>query len=147
MTIQEKFDSLAPYLRGIKRAENFSIVEMHLKTKWAVPNNDKIQNQNKPVDGDVNQKFYMFYSENSIDEVLEYLEENVINKNIEIEKKEDLLKRKITELKNIFQTNSLDELEQLKFIKENEDLLSLNGNGLKEPEPKEEKEPETIKED
>jgi uncharacterized Zn finger protein len=72
----------------------------------------------------------MFYSDTkSFDEILDYIEEKVINYNLEIEEKERLLKAKVEELKRVFETKSLDELNHLKFTTE-ENNLKLNAKNI-----------------
>ena len=72
----------------------------------------------------------MFYSDTkSFDEILDYIEEKVINYNLEIEEKERLLKAKVEELKRVFETKSLDELNHLKFTTE-ENSLKLNAKNI-----------------
>jgi uncharacterized Zn finger protein len=61
----------------------------------------------------------------SFDEILDFVEEKVINYNLEIEEKERLLKAKVEELKRVFETKSLDELNHLKFTTE-ENSFKLN---------------------
>jgi hypothetical protein len=60
-------------------------------------------------------------STDSIDNVLTHVE-FVINYNIEKENKLSLLKAKIEELKVLFSDKSLKDLENLKFVFENEEL-------------------------
>ena len=63
------------------------------------------------------------------EDILDYIEEKVINYNLEIEEKERLLKAKVEELKRVFETKSLDELNHLKFTTE-ENSLKLNAKNI-----------------
>ena len=83
--IQERFKELSPYLKGLKVAEKYNIVEVSLKSSWKVVNNDDI-GTDKTNNG------LIFFSENkSFDQILDWLSEDVINYNIEIEEKQRLL--------------------------------------------------------
>jgi hypothetical protein len=133
--IQKRIDLLKPYFRGIKLAENYRIVEINFKKVWDIVNDtDEISVQQKELKDNPKMIYTMFYSENkTFDEILDFVEE-VVNYNLELEQKESLLKAKVEELKKVFETKSLDELNNLKFTT-NEDTLKLNGikvgvNGL-----------------
>lgn len=140
--IESIFDELDPYLRGIKKADNFSIVEVHLKQSWLIPEHGTIQNQSKPTkDGGI--LYHMFYSESdSFDKIIDWVKKSVIEMNIETELKEELLRQKVAQLKEVFETNSLEELKTMKFSSDT-DVLKLKGSGdsntKKEKEPKVEK--------
>jgi hypothetical protein len=123
--IQERLDKLSPYFKGIKIAEDYNIVEMSLKRTWKVPQHENIQA--KEVDTG-----QFFFSETlSFDNILDWLENDVINYNLEVEEKERLLAAKVEELKRVFETSSLDELTNLKFSTE-DDVLRLHKNNKKE---------------
>ena len=72
---------------------------------------------------------YHFYGEKNklnVDTLLDFLEE-VINENLDRERKEDLFKKKVEELKTVFKSSTLTDLENLlikveeeKKIKEDE---------------------------
>jgi hypothetical protein len=139
MTIDKVFKDLDPYLRGVKKAENYSIVEVNLKQTWLIPPHQSIKHQSKKIDGGLN--YYMFYGENNegFDQIIDWLKTEVIEMNIETEQKEELLKQKVAELKEVFESSSLDELKDLKFSS-NPDVLKLNNsskNSKKEEEKKE----------
>jgi hypothetical protein len=57
-----------------------------------------------------------------LDELLNYVDKT-IKLNVEREKKHDLLKEKVNELKEVFKKNSLEKLKRLKFIFTEEDLV------------------------
>ncbi len=125
--IETIFTELDPYLRGIKKADNYSVIEAHLKSSWLIPEHGSIQNQNKKIDGGL--VYYMFYSEtDSFDKLINWLKDDVVSMNIEVEQKEELLKQKVSQLKEMFETSSLDELKNLKFSSD-DDVLKLSGKG------------------
>ncbi len=125
------FEGLKPYLKGVKQAEDYKIVEVDLTKNWLIPGNDKIKGQQKQSDGKT--ESWIFYSDEiGFDEIIDWLKNDVIDMNIELEEKESLLKTKVDELKKIFNNSTLEELKNLKFNSE-EDVLKL---GQKELENK-----------
>jgi len=126
--IQKRIDNLQPYFKGLKVAEDYKIVELTIKKNWDVENTEDIMStQKESKDGGI---YTMFYSiTKSFDEILDFVEEKVINYNLEIEEKERLLKAKVEELKRVFESKSLDELNNLKFTTE-ENSLKLKGINL-----------------
>lgn len=156
-TIQEKLDSLQPYVLSIRYVQGIQVVDAVFKDGWTVPKSEYIEIEK----GDTEQEYYMFFSEKKdigIDELLDYIE-NIININIEREMKYELLKEKVKELKTLFNTTPLEKLKSLKFKLSNnsisediseEDILlndpQVNEPHINNPEDKE-KTPETITEE
>lgn len=119
--IQERLNELRPYVVGIRYLQGIQLVDAVLKEGWAVPESQVIQRER--VDGDEN--YYMFFSENEdidIDDLLDYVQE-IINLNIEREKKYELLKSKVAELQKIFKDNTLSKLQKLKFTFSEPDII------------------------
>jgi hypothetical protein len=135
--IQKRLERLKPYFKGIKVAEHFNIVEFNLKKEWLIQEKSGIDVQQKPS-GDNKQAgilYNMFYSDSkTFDEILNYVEEDVIAHNLELEQKETLLRAKVEELKRVFEDKSLVELNGLKFTTEN-DSLKLGTNKKPTPPP------------
>jgi hypothetical protein len=132
--IQEKIDKLKPYFKGIKVAENFKIVEFNLKKGWDVNGSEEIDLQQREIKENSNFLYNMFYSESkNFDEILDYVKKNIIDRNLEIEQKEELLRMKVEELKRVFEDSSLDELNNLKFMTE-DNSLKLNSNNISKKE-------------
>jgi len=111
--IQERLNALRPYVVGIRYLQGIQLVDAVLKEGWTVPESKLIQRER--VDGDDN--YFMFFSDKEdidIDDLLDYVQE-IIDLNIEREKKFELLKLKVDELKKIFKDNSLTKLQRLRF--------------------------------
>lgn len=128
MSIQQRIDKLSSYFKGIKLAESYRVIEVNIKKGWAIP---LTQEESEEIEFSQKESkepsiyYTMFFSKTkTFDELLDFVEERVINHNLEIEEKERLLKSKVEELKKVFETKSLDELNNLKFTTE-EDSLSL----------------------
>jgi len=115
--IQEKLNSLRPYVTGIRFVKNLPVVDVILKEGWNIFESDTVSY--KP--GTTNSNYFMVFpknAEDNIDIVLSHVE-YVIEINIEKENKLVLLKAKIEELKILFTNKPLSELERLKFLIEN----------------------------
>ena len=113
MTFQEKLNALQPYLIGIRYLSGMAVVDVVFKEDWVIQESDKI----KRVKGNDELNYYMIFSEVEgvgIDDLLGYVD-NTIKLNLDREKKHDLLRIKVTELKEVFKKNSLARLSKLKF--------------------------------
>jgi hypothetical protein len=111
--IQKTLDALQPYVIGIRYVEGTPLVDAVFKEGWSVPNDPKI----KQVKGDEGMNYYMLFSEVKgigLDDLLSFVD-RTIKLNVEREKKQDLLRIKVAELKEIFKTSSLTKLKTLKF--------------------------------
>lgn len=119
--IQERLNALRPYVIGIRYLQGIQLVDAVLKEGWTVPESQLIQKER--VDGEDN--YYMFFSDSEdidIDDLLDYVQE-IINLNIEREKKYELLKEKVAELQKIFKDCSLNKLQRLKFTFSEPDIV------------------------
>lgn len=119
--IQKALDALQPYVIGIRYLEGTVLVDVVFKEGWAVPEDPQI---NK-AKGDEGMNYYMLFSEApnvGLDEILAYVDKT-IKLNLEREKKHELLREKVNELKELFKKNSLEKLNRLKFTFKEEDLI------------------------
>jgi hypothetical protein len=144
-SIQKTLDSLQPYVIGIRYLEGLPLVDTVFKEGWTVPEDSSITK----IKGDEGMNYYMIYSEKKgvgIDELLSFVDKT-IKLNLEREKKHELLRVKVEELKKLFKDNSLAKLSRLKFTFSEEDILpslgefDLNIEEQKEPEQIEQTEP------
>jgi hypothetical protein len=134
--IEEKINKLLPYFKGLKVTDTYKIVELHLKKSWVVNEDDNldVNFQKKEIKENNNQYYYLFYSDSeTFDDMVNYIENGVIKYNLEIEEKENLLRSKVEELKRVFESKSLDELNNLKFTTD-EDALRLNNKKTQKKE-------------
>jgi hypothetical protein len=112
--IQEKLNSLQPYVIGIRYTEGMGLIDVVFKDGWIVPESKTI----KSIVNDENKNHHVFYSENDsigVDELLDYAE-TIIKLNIERELKYKLLNEKTIELKKLFTNHSLSELKNMRFV-------------------------------
>jgi hypothetical protein len=121
-SIQKTLDSLQPYVIGIRYLEGLPLIDTVFKEGWTVPDDQAITK----VKGDEGMNYYMIYSEKKgvgIDDLLSFVDKT-IKLNLEREKKQDLLRIKVEELKKLFKDNSLIKLSRLKFNFSEEDVVS-----------------------
>ena len=119
--IQKTLDSLQPYVIGIRYLEGTPLVDAVFKEGWTVPEDPTI----KKLKGNDELNYFMIFSETigvGLDELLDYVAKT-IKINEEREKKHELLKVKVNELKEIFKRTSLNKLTNLKFTFPEEDLV------------------------
>lgn len=152
--IQEKLNSLRPYVTGIRFVKDLPVVDLVIKEGWNMFETDNVLY--KPSSN--NKNYFMVFPKNpkdNIDIVVTHVE-NVINVNIENENKLTLLKVRIEELKRLFSEKNLNQLEKLKFVFEEItsptlDDININPksrhvkNGIELP-PKEENKVEKVEE-
>lgn len=132
--IQERFNQLQPYLRGVKLAGEFSVVECILKNTWKIDGiiPEGIQYKSgKESEEHRGYVSHMFWAEEIIDDIVNALE-IVINTNIEMEQKQALLRSKVEELKKMFEDKSLDELKALKFSSDIDVTINVEPQKTKE---------------
>jgi hypothetical protein len=120
-SLQKTLDSLQPYVIGIRYLEGTPVVDAVFKEGWTVPEDSNI----KKAKGNDELNYYMIFSEVKgigLDDLLNYVDKT-IKVNLEREKKHDLLRTKVNELKEIFKKNSLTKLQRLKFTFAEEELV------------------------
>ena len=111
--LQKRLDSFKPYLIGIRYLESMVVVDVVFKDDWTIPEDQNI----KKIKGDDKLNYYMICSEVEgigLDDLLDYVDK-VIKINLEIEDKRDLLRKKISELTELFKKNTLTRLINLNF--------------------------------
>ena len=123
--LQKTLEQLQPYVIGIRYVEGKPVVDAVFKDGWNVPDEPLI----KKIKGNEELNYFMLFSDADnvgLDELLGYVE-RTIKLNIDREKKHNLLRDKVTELKELFKRNSLAKLNRLKFVFGDEELVpSLN---------------------
>lgn len=113
-TLHKKFNQLKPYVIGLRFIEDMAVVDTLFKDGWSVPQSKNI----KVGKSEESVNYHMFYSDDpniTLDDIMNFIEET-IKINIEREKKFELLKVKVEELKTFFKNNSLSKLQNMKFV-------------------------------
>ncbi len=131
--LQQTLNSLQPYVIGIRYINNgVAVVDAVFKDGWTLPESEII----KRAKGNDEVNYYMIFSEKDgvgIDELLDYVR-TTIAVNIEREKKHELLKEMVNELKLVFKKNTLTNLRRLRFTFGEEEVMpELNEFDLDEP--------------
>lgn len=119
--IQKTLDSLQPYVIGIRFLKTIPVVDVVLNEGWTLPEDANIIR----TKGDESMNYHMIHSEVpsiGLDKLLEYVDKT-IKLNLDREKKHELLKSKVNELKEVFKKNTLDKLQRLKFTFGDEDFV------------------------
>ena len=106
------------YLISVRKLKNYLSIDIEFPLTWKIPKRfaqeDKIMENQKLND---NARFFSFvceFNESVVNLTVENIK-NIIAYNKEIELKERLLKQKIDELKRIFESKKLENLQTLKF--------------------------------
>ena len=128
MNFTELLSHLFPYMSGIRKVKQYVSIDLVFPTGWTFPTEivektNVVQNENYKGSG----TFLSFVAEP--DEKLEQTIENIfelIGYNLERQEKEILLKNKIQELKQIFESSKLNDLQNLKFELPYDDYDLLN---------------------
>ena len=112
--IKERLNNLRPYVRGVRFVKDMAVVDVVFKDGWDVYENSIVTY--KPSKSSKN--YFMFFpmdqESSDFDLLLDHIED-IIGNNIERENKLVLLKAKVEELKVLFDSKPLTELERLKF--------------------------------
>jgi hypothetical protein len=120
--LQKTLDALQPYVIGIRYIDKMTVVDTIFKTGWTLPESKTVK---KAKGEDESLNYYMIFSDIQgvgLDEILEYVA-NVIKINIDREKKHELLRTKVNELKEFFKKHTLNDLTKLKFVLAEEELV------------------------
>lgn len=106
------------YLVSVRKLKNYLSIDIEFPLSWKIPKRFAQEDQiieNKRLNED--SRFFSFvceFDESLVDKSVENIK-NIIAYNKEIELKERLLKQKIDELKRIFESKKLENLQTLKF--------------------------------
>ena len=106
------------YLHGIRKHEEYFIVDLSLPTNWSIPTKS-IENVGikvyKTTENIKIISFYTIFGEEDCGRLMEVIRE-VIKLNKEREEKDSLLHEKRLELEKLFTSNNLDSLKNMSFI-------------------------------
>ena len=113
-----EFKDIFQFLISVRKLKTYISIDVEFPLTWKIPKRfvqeDKIIENQKVND---NARFFSFVSEFNeviLNQTVENIK-NIISYNKEIEMKERLLKQKIDELKKIFESKNLENLQTLKF--------------------------------
>ncbi len=138
MGLYEDIQGIFEYLVSVRKLKNYLSIDIELPNTWKIPK--KFATEDKVVEitsKSPNKRGFSFvceFDEENVDANLQNVK-NIIAYNKEIELKERLLQQKISELKKIFETTKLDNLQSLKFelieerLTNGEEVFNTNGEG------------------
>ena len=118
MSIYKEFNDLYPYIQSIRKLKNYLSVDMSFPRNWKLPK--KYVKEDSVLENDSTDKnqrsisFVSKFEERSINHIAENIK-NIIKFNKELEAKEKLFNDKVNELKNLFEKQNLQSLNELKF--------------------------------
>ena len=118
MTLFEELFVLFPYLTSVIKLKTYLSFDMSFPNTWGLPK--KYVNENQVVENETQSKtnrsisFVSEFSQESVDNTIESIK-GVIRYNKEREEKERLFESKVTELKTLFEKQTLGDLKGLEF--------------------------------
>lgn len=126
------------YLISVRKLKSYLTIDIEFPSQWKIPKKfvkeDKIIENEKVTEGFRFFSFVSEFDEKNLNETISNIK-NIISYNKEIELKEKLLKSKIDELKRIFESEKLDNLQSLKFeilqekLDDGEEIINTRGTG------------------
>jgi hypothetical protein len=124
------------YLVSVRKLKKYLTIDIEFPNQWKIPK--RFVQEDKIVENErINENFRFFsfvseFDEKVMNETVSNIK-SIISYNKEIEMKEKLLKSKIDELKRIFESEKLDNLQSLKFeifqekIEDGEEIIDTRG--------------------
>ncbi len=114
--IDEHFEKYPQNIIGFRVNKATKIIDVWLNNTWDIPKVPKDINVKKQkVSEETNSTYYIVYSDSLDFGILYDTVSSIIEHNLDIERKQNLFKDKLTELKNLFTTLSYDELKAIQF--------------------------------
>lgn len=118
LQVEDYISQIGEYFKGIEKFNDALIVRIQLPDKWGVyPSAD---GRIKPAVSETTPNEYFYYGDSGevkLEEIFQLIIETIqMNKDVLI--KIELLKDKVNELKELFDTKTLEELKTLKFVTE-----------------------------
>jgi hypothetical protein len=132
MSLFKEIEKISDYIISIRKLEKYFSFDISFPGTWSILKSHVDETKTLFTKSDDKVKTVSFVSEineESINDTISKIE-NIINYNIEREEKQKLFQEKVNELKNLFEKESLDELKNIKFDKdeiprlETEDTIS-----------------------
>jgi hypothetical protein len=118
MTFYQELAVINPYLQSVRKLKNYLSVDVNFPNTWKLPK--KYVPENSVIENETSIKdfrsfsFVSVFEEKLVEEMLINLN-GVIKFNKEREEKEKLFETKVSELKQIFDKQNLENLKNLSF--------------------------------
>jgi hypothetical protein len=118
MTFYQELAVIHPYLQSVRKLKNYLSIDVNFPTTWKlpkkyVPDNSVVENESTLKDHRCF-SFVSAFEEKLVEDMLINLN-GVIKYNKEREEKERLFESKVSELKQIFDKQNLENLKNLSF--------------------------------
>lgn len=117
MSFYKEIKPFIEYLHQIRKLENYIVFDMLFSKNWKIPKKfiveDKFLN-NGTLEDKLHLSFICDFEENSLNLIQNNIL-GIIRYNLEREAKEKLFEAKVSELKNMFDKESLENLKVLQF--------------------------------
>jgi len=120
MSLFKEIEKISEYIISIRKLEKYFSFDMSFPGTWSILKSQVDETKTVFTKSDDKVKTVSFISEMSDESMGEtiYRIENIVNYNLEREEKQRLFQQKVSELKNLFEKESVDELKNLKFDKD-----------------------------
>ena len=118
MSLYTEFSTLFPYLQSVRKLKEYLSFDVSFPTSWKIPKKfieeDKVMEQQQTINTHRLFSFVCEINEESIEKTSNNIK-NIVKYNLEREEKEKLFQSKVEELKNMFEKQNLQNLQNLKF--------------------------------
>lgn len=118
MSLYKEFSNLLPYLQSVRKLKEYFSFDVMFPLTWKLPkkfvDEKRLLEQESTVS---THRFFSFVSEINEEDVERITSniKNIVRYNLDREEKEKLFEDKVTELKTIFEKQTLKSLKNLKF--------------------------------
>jgi hypothetical protein len=138
MSLYNEYLELDGYVKSIRKIEKYLVFDLSLPKEWKLPKKylpeDRVVENGQLEPNKRNLSYAAEFNQENVEKTTSNIK-NLIKFNKEIEEKERLFNLKVNELKNIFEKQNLQNLQELKFditpknFKLNIDEENNNGKG------------------
>ena len=145
MSLYKEFSTLFPYLQSVRKLKNYLSFDLSIPNSWKLPkkyvDEEKIMEQDSKIEGHRLISFVTEISEDAVEKNTENIQ-NIIKYNLDREEKDRLFQVKVSELKTIFEKQSLGKLKNLSFeirtdkieLEDEEESIGVTGELVREGE-------------
>lgn len=114
-SLQDRIRNLQPYFLGFEIKETLYIMRIALPSRWSAYNSE--DNLIKVTKSDTNNEWFYYADINEVDlnDIFDLVEDTILT-NESVTKKIELMRQRMEELKELFQSETLERLETLQFV-------------------------------
>jgi hypothetical protein len=119
MSLFKEFQHLYPYIQSVRKLKTYLSFDIEFPLTWKILKrhvNDKNVIENESLNSETRHfSFVCEFTEGAVDDIIKSITD-IIQYNKDKEEKERLFNSKVEELKNIFEKQRLDNLQNLTFL-------------------------------